>query len=74
MKKDKTNKSLNGFIEFDGGLLKFQIIFDYKGNYDSAYVNGELADDQTSLSEFLDFWGSIYYESLEDYKKGKLAR
>lgn len=62
-------QELRGFIETDNGLESIHLIFENK-EYRGAYLNDDLLDDETTFEEFLDTWGSIYYESIEDFKQG----
>ena len=62
-------QELKAFIETDDGLDRIHLIFE-DGKYYGAWLNNDLLDGESTFEEFLDTWGSIYYDSVEDFKQG----
>lgn len=59
---------LKCFIEYEG-LRPCHLIFEDEKFY-AVYIDEELADDVVTFEEFLDEYGSVYYETVEDFKNG----
>lgn len=64
-------KELKGFIETEDGLDRIHLVFSDYGEYEGAWMNDDLLDYEADTFEhFLDEYGSVYYETKEDYKIG----
>ena len=65
-------KVVDGYIETDDGLEKFEIVSDVNNPLElNVYCNDELRDDITII-EFLEEVGGYYYPTKKDYKKDEI--
>ena len=59
---------LNCYAETDDGLVR--LLIQKEGNDMSVWENDDLNDIINSFEELVETYGSVYYETKEDYKKG----
>jgi hypothetical protein len=65
----KLQTELSAYVELDDEVRLVNIKF-VDSKFSCVYLSGELCDDIESWDDFLEEFGTTFYYSLEEYRKG----
>lgn len=62
--------ALNGLIKYDGGLSRFELIFE-DGAFYALYLGDNLHDGINTMAEFFSEFGDEYWNDLDAFRDGE---